>query len=137
MKRLFVCIAVAMLAFTGAAFAQAPAPTMTPPFKVTILVNETDVSGAPGKVFVMLTAEFPPGIGTGRHTHPGDEYGTVLEGSVQTMQAGGEWKTVNAGQSYYVPANVVHETKNNGTVLAKTVNAFVVDKGKPRATPAP
>jgi len=135
MKRLSIA-AIITLAFTGATLAQ-QAPTMTPPFKVTVVVNETDVSGAPGKVFVMLIAEFPPGIGTGRHTHPGDEYGTVLEGSVQTMQAGGEWKTVNAGQSYYVPANIVHETKNNGTVPAKTVNAFVVDKGKPRATPAP
>jgi len=136
MKRLLIPAMLVAFAATSA-LAQAPAPTLAPPFKVTVVVNETDVTGAPGKVFVMLIAEFPPGIGTGRHTHPGDEYGTVLEGSVQTMQAGGEWKTVNAGQSYYVPANVVHETKNNGTVPAKTVNAFVVDKGKPRATPAP
>jgi quercetin dioxygenase-like cupin family protein len=117
---------------------QAPPPTMTPPFKVTVLVAETPVTGAPDRVFVMLTAEFPPGIGTGRHTHPGDEYGTVLEGSVMTRHegpGGGEWKTVNAGQSYYIPANTIHETKNNGTVPARTVNGFVVEKGKPRASP--
>jgi quercetin dioxygenase-like cupin family protein len=58
-----------------------------------------------------------------------------MEGAVMTRQEGGEWKTVETGQSYYVPANIIHETKNVGTAAARTVNAFVVEKGKPRATP--
>ena len=70
----------------------------------------------------MLTTDFPPGVSTGRHIHPRDEYGTLMEGAVMTRQEGGEWKTVNAGQSYYVPANIIHETKNVGTVAAKAVN---------------
>ena len=83
---------------------------------------------------MLLTTDFPPGVSTGRHTHPGDEYGTLMEGAVMTRQDGGEWKTVNAGESYYVPANIVHETKNVGTVAAKAINAFVLEKGKPRVT---
>jgi quercetin dioxygenase-like cupin family protein len=90
--------------------------------------------GVPDKVFMLLTTDFPPGVSTGRHTHPGDEYGTLMEGAVMTRQDGGEWKTVNAGESYYVPANIVHETKNVGTVAAKAINAFVLEKGKPRVT---
>jgi hypothetical protein len=31
----------------------------------------------------------------------------------------------------------VHETKNEGNQPAKTLNAFVLEKGKPRAQPAP
>ena len=103
--------------------------------KVTILIPATPVTGVPDKVFVLLTTEFPPGVSTGRHTHPGDEYGTLLEGAVMTRQEGGEWKTVNAGESYYVPAHIIHETKNVGTVAAKAVNAFVLEKDKPRVTP--
>jgi quercetin dioxygenase-like cupin family protein len=103
--------------------------------KVTILVAETPVTGVSDKVFMLLTTDFPPGVSTGRHTHPGDEYGTLIEGAVMTRQEGGEWRTVNAGQSYYVPANIIHETKNVDTVPAKAVNAFVLEKGKPRVTP--
>ena len=100
-----------------------------------MLVAATPITGVPDKVFVMLTTEFPPGVSTGRHIHPGDEYGTLMEGSVMTRQEGGEWKTVNAGQSYMVPANVIHETKNVGTVKALAVNSFVLEKDRPRVTP--
>ncbi|MEH2528622.1 MULTISPECIES: cupin domain-containing protein [unclassified Bradyrhizobium] len=117
---------------------QAPLPTVTPPpgLKATVLVTETQVTGVPDKVFVLLTAEFAPGSTTRRHTHPGDEYGTVVEGTIVTQQAGGEWKTVTAGESYYVPAWVVHETKNITDKPARTYNAFIIEKGKPRVIPA-
>jgi quercetin dioxygenase-like cupin family protein len=117
---------------------QAPLPTVTPPpgLKATVLVTETQVTGVPDKVFVLLTAEFAPGSTTRRHTHPGDEYGTVVEGTIVTQQAGGEWKTVTSGESYYVPAWVVHETKNITDKPARTYNAFIIEKGKPRVIPA-
>jgi quercetin dioxygenase-like cupin family protein len=130
MRGLLVAIAVFVCFGTAPSHAQ-PASQL----KVTILIPATPVTGVPDKVFVLLTTDFPPGVGTGRHTHPGDEYGTMMEGSVLTRQEGGEWKTVNAGQSYYVPANIIHETKNVGTVAAKAVNAFVLEKDKPRVTP--
>jgi quercetin dioxygenase-like cupin family protein len=117
---------------------QAPLPTVTPPpgLKATVLVTETQVTGVPDKVFVLLTAEFAPGSTTRRHIHPGDEYGTVVEGTIVTQQVGGEWKTVTAGESYYVPAWVVHETKNITDKPARTYNAFITEKGKPRVIPA-
>jgi quercetin dioxygenase-like cupin family protein len=108
-----------------------------PQVKVTMLIPATPVTGVPDKVFVLLTTDFPPGVSTGRHTHPGDEYGTLMEGSVMTRQEGGDWKTVNAGESYFVPANIIHETKNVGLVQAKAVNAFVLEKDKPRVTAVP
>jgi len=32
-------------------------------------------------------------------------------------------------------ALLIHKTKNMGTVAAKAINAFVLEKGKPRLTP--
>jgi len=126
-----VCATVLVLGL-GAAFAQqAQAP------KLNMLVSDSPVTGAPDKVFTLLAAEWAPGVTTGRHTHPGDEHGTVVEGTLVARQDGGEWKTVTAGQSYYVPGGIVHETKNTGNVTAKSYNAFITDKGKPRATPVP
>ncbi len=129
MRRLLVIIASVVCLGTAPLNAQ-PASQL----KVTILVAQTPVTGVPDKVFMLLTTDFPPGVSTGRHTHPGDEYGTLMEGAVMTRQDGGGWKTVSAGESYYVPANIIHETKNVGTVPAKAVNAFVLEKGKPRVT---
>lgn len=130
MRRLFIaCATVLLVGSVSAPAQQGP--------RVNTLVLEAPVTGVPEKVFTLITAEFPPGVTTGRHTHPGDEYGTVVEGSVVTRQDGGEWRTVAAGQSYYVPAGVVHETKNTAERVARTYNGFIIEKGKPRATPVP
>ena len=131
-------LVLALLLVLASTALHAQQPTITPPApgpKITPLVADAQVSGVPDKVFVLLAADWPAGVTTGRHTHPGDEYGTVVEGTLVTRQAEGEWKTVAAGQSYYVPANIVHETKNIGDRPAKSYNAFVLEKGKPRATP--
>jgi quercetin dioxygenase-like cupin family protein len=132
MRRLATVCATALVLASGAVFAQQPqAPKVTP------LMSEAPVTGVPDKVFTLITADWPPGVTTGRHTHPGDEYGTVVEGTLVTRQEGGEWKTVTVGQSYYVPGGVVHETKNEGSAPAKSYNAFITEKGKPRATSVP
>jgi quercetin dioxygenase-like cupin family protein len=123
-----VC-AIALLLGSASALAQQ--------VKVNMLVAEAPVTGIPDKVFTLITTEWLPGVSTGRHTHPGDEYGTVVEGTLVTRQDGGEWKALTTGQSYYVPAGVVHETKNTGDTPAKAYNVFVVEKGKPRVAPAP
>jgi quercetin dioxygenase-like cupin family protein len=106
----------------------ASAPTITPLLKAPL-------TGDPTKETVMIRGDWPPNVSTGRHTHPGDEYGTVIEGTVMSQDEGGEWKTYSAGQSYYKVKGVVHETKT-GDQPAKTLNVFVVEKGKPLAQPA-
>jgi quercetin dioxygenase-like cupin family protein len=113
--------------------AQQP-PAMTPPYKVTPLLKGP-VTGDPNKETIMISVDWPPNVSTGRHTHPGDEYGTVLEGTVTSQDEGGEWKTYSAGQSYHKPTGVVHETKS-GDQPARTLNVFVVEKGKPMVQPA-
>src|SRR5262245_21946307 len=132
MRRLATVCATILVFGSGAVLAQQAQPP-----KLNMLVSESPVTGAPDKLLTLLAPEWAPGVTTGRHTHPGDEYGTVLEGTLVTRQDGGEWKTVTAGQSYYVPGGVVHETKNEGNMTAKSYNAFITEKGKPRATPVP
>jgi quercetin dioxygenase-like cupin family protein len=124
-----VSVAIVLAGYEAALAQQGP--------KVNTLILEQPVSSDPDKVFTLITAEFPPGVSTGRHTHPGDEYGTVVEGAVLTRQDGGDWKIVQTGQSYYIPAGVVHETKCMGDHTARTYNGYILEKGKPRATPAP
>src|SRR5712692_10361879 len=130
MRRLVSVCATVLFIGSGSALAQRGP-------QVNTLVSEAPVTAVPEKVFTLITAEFPPGVGTGRHTHPGDEYGTVAEGSVVTRQDGGEWKTVTAGQSYYVPSGVVHDSKKTRERTTRTYNGFIIEEAKPRATPVP
>ena len=95
------------------------------------------VSGDESKESIIRTVEFAAGASTGRHSHPGDEYATVLEGTLEVRLEGQEPHRVPAGQSYHNPRGVIHETRNVGDVTARTVATFIVDKGKPLTAPAP
>ncbi len=113
----------------GALFAQATGLTRT-------LVGKADVS-VPGREAVVARVEVAPGAKAGRHTHPGDEISYVLEGEATLLVDGAPPKQVKAGESFVVPAGVVHDAHNNGSVAIKLVGVYVVEKGKPLATPAP
>jgi quercetin dioxygenase-like cupin family protein len=75
-------------------------PALAPPYKVTPLLKGP-VTGDPNKETVMIRVDWPPNVSTGRHTHPDDEYGTVLEGTLISQDEGGDWKTYNVGESYH------------------------------------
>ena len=104
-------------------------------FKRTVL-QQADIS-APGHEVITAVGEFQPGASPGRHTHPGEEVSYVLEGSVVLEIAGKPDKTVRAGEAFIIPAGAVHNATNKGTAVAKIVATYIVEKGKPLATPAP
>lgn len=85
---------------------------------------------------VQVVAEFIPGGAAGKHTHPGEELGYVLEGTLQLEVAGQPPRTLNAGEVFFIPAGVVHDGKNIGSGPAKVLATYVVEKGKPVASPA-
>lgn len=95
------------------------------------------VSGDDSKESVIRTVEYAAGASTGRHSHPGDEYATVLEGTLEVRLEGQEPRRVPTGQAYHNPRGVIHETRNVGDATARTVSTYIVDKGKPLTTPAP
>jgi quercetin dioxygenase-like cupin family protein len=93
------------------------------------------LTDAPGKEAVMGIAEVPPGMAAGRHSHFGYELGYVLEGSAVLEIEGEQPKTLNAGDSYVIPAGKVHDAKT-AAGAAKVIAIYIVDQGKPLATPA-
>jgi quercetin dioxygenase-like cupin family protein len=106
-----------------------------PPFKRTVL-QQADIS-VPGHEVVSAVAEFQPGASPGRHTHFGEEIGYVLEGTVSLEQQGKPTVTLGAGQSFLIPAGTIHNATNNGAGVARLLATYIVEKGKPLATPAP
>jgi quercetin dioxygenase-like cupin family protein len=85
---------------------------------------------------VSAIAEFEPGATVGRHTHPGEEAGYLLEGTLVFEQAGKPTVTLKAGETFFVPAGTVHDATNKGSSRARVLATYIVEKGKPLATPA-
>lgn len=129
MKKITLAIGLAALTLTGLVVAQQAGFTRVP-------LQTQDLS-TPGKVVVQARAEFDPGVAAGRHTHPGEEIGYVLEGQLEIMIDGQPPRVVKAGETFFVPAGLIHDGKNNGAGKAKVLATYVVEKGKPVATPAP
>ena len=81
-------------------------------------------------------AEVAPGHASGMHTHPGIETGYVLDGEVLMIVEGQPDRTLKPGDSFVIPSGAKHDVKSVGSVPAKAISVFVVDKSKPLASPA-
>jgi quercetin dioxygenase-like cupin family protein len=120
---------LAVLAACAAVVVLAQAPAI----KRTIL-QRGDVT--PEREAVLGVAEIAAGGSTGRHSHPGIETGYVLEGTTVLAIDGEPPRTLKAGDSYFIPAGRIHDAKAEGGT-ARVIATYVVEKGKPLATPAP
>lgn len=91
--------------------------------------------GTPNREAVLARAEIAPGAGTPRHTHPGEEVAYVLEGTVLLEVEGKPPATLKTGDVFFIPAGQVHAAKNAGAGQAKVLSTYIIEKGKPLATP--
>lgn len=119
-----------MAACAGGAVAQSAPPGI----RRTPLLS-FDVPG-PGYQTVMGTAEIAPGASIGKHTHFGIEAGYVLEGEFVMTVDGQPTRTYRKGEHYMIAAGVPHDAKAHDDG-AKVLATYVVETGKPLATPAP
>lgn len=122
-------------AFCAIAYAQtSPAPAAASSIKRTPL-QTVEVPGTALNA-VTAIAEIAPGASIGRHTHPGPETGYMMDGEMTLMIDGQPARTVKAGESYQIPAGAVHDARS-GEKGAKVLAVYIVEKGKPLASPAP
>ena len=122
-------IGTALALAAGALLAQASGLTR-------VIVGRADVS-VPGREAVVARVEVAPGARAGRHTHPGDEISYVLEGESQLLIDGQPPRIVKAGESFVIPAGTIHDAYNSSDKPVKLIGVYVVEKGKPMASPAP
>ena len=126
--------ALAATLIVGTAASQPPAMTQqTQTIKRTPL-QKFDVPGTAYETVIGI-AEITANATIGRHTHPGPESGYMLEGEMVLMIDGQPEKTLRAGDSYQIPAGAVHDGRS-GSKGAKVIATYVVEKGKPLASPA-
>jgi len=131
MKLLVAALALTFAAGAICEDAKAPAPEV----KRNIL-DRHDQSGVDGKEIVVGTAEFPKGGAIGYHTHDGDEAGYVLKGELVWRVKGQPDKTLKAGDHFFNPRGSAHSLiAAPGGDGGTSYSTWIIDKGKPLATP--
>ena len=127
---------VAALACTNLAVAQQapPAAAAATPAIKRVPLQRFDVPGTAYETVIGL-AEIAANVLIGRHTHPGPESGYVIEGGFELLVEGEAPRLLKAGDSYQVPAGIVHDARA-GAAGAKVIATYVVEKGRPIASAA-
>jgi quercetin dioxygenase-like cupin family protein len=126
---------VAMAVVLGLAGIQASRAQQEPSVKRTVLLKQD--TSVPGREAVMALVELPPGSTEGRHTHPGEVFAYVLDGTLILDVEGQPTKTVKAGEVFSIAAGQIHQGSNKSDAPVRLSAVFFVEKGKPMTTKAP
>src|SRR5437016_5008203 len=91
---------------------------------------------AAGYETLLVEAEIEAGVTVGRHTHPGVESAYVLEGGFELPIQGQDTRMLKAGDAFQIPPNTPHAGGKPGSAKSRILITYVVEKGKPLASPA-
>jgi quercetin dioxygenase-like cupin family protein len=72
-----------------------------------------------------------------RHTHPGIESSYVLEGGFELPVQGQPTRMLKAGDGFQIPPETPHAGGKPGDKKSRLATTYVVEKGKPLASPVP
>lgn len=137
-KLITMIAALVTMVMTDLASAQQPAGTATTPpmapIKRTIL-QKADVPGTNLEI-IYATVEISAGFKAGRHNHPGVVMAQIIDGDFWLQLDGQPEQVLRVGESLTIPDRAVH---NEGAPdkPVKLNAIYVVEKGKPLASPAP
>ena len=93
----------------------------------------SQLEGAEGTEVIISRVTLPPHSTLPKHTHPGEEFAYVLEGTVTLWQDGKDEIVFKAGEVGKVPLNQVHTAitaEEGATILVFRVH----ETGKPERT---
>jgi quercetin dioxygenase-like cupin family protein len=99
------------------------------------ILSQTD-GPAPGYETLLVEATIEAGVPLGRHTHPGIESTYVLEGGFELPIQGQETRIIKAGDAFQIPPDTPHAGGKAGDAKSRILITYVVQKGKPLASPA-
>jgi quercetin dioxygenase-like cupin family protein len=133
----FVSCAICAIAsdlVVGEAEAQTTPPASTSGVTRKILSQQDGPT--PGYVTMLVEATIEAGVPVGRHTHPGIESAFVLEGGFELPVAGQPTRMLKPGDGFQIPPNTPHAGGKPGDARSRVLITYVVEKGKPLASPA-
>ena len=125
----------AICAITGFIATDASAQGAAPSGGVTRnILSKTDGPAA-GYETLLVEAIIEAGVPVGRHTHPGIESAYVMEGGFELPIQGQDTRMLKPGDGFQIPANTPHAGGKPGTAKTRLIITYLVEKGKPLASP--
>ena len=83
---------------------------------------------------VQVRTEIPCGVASGWHTHPGEEVGYIIAGTVQMEIRDHPTLTLLAGDGFLIPPRVPHNALDLGPETGVMLSTYLVETGQPIAT---
>lgn len=91
-------------------------------------------SSVPGREFVQVATEIPPGVESGWHFHPGEEVGYILAGDVEMQVEGRPTVVLKAGDGFLIPPRTPHNAHDLGPETGRMLSTYLVETGQPLST---
>lgn len=91
-------------------------------------------SSIPGRDIVQVLTEIPVGVASGWHTHPGEEVGYLIAGTVQMEIKGQPTLLLNAGDGFLIPPRTPHNALDLGPDTGMMLSTYLVETGEPVST---
>jgi quercetin dioxygenase-like cupin family protein len=93
-------------------------------------------SSIPGRDIVQVRTEIPAGVASGWHTHPGEEVGYIVAGTVQMEIAGLTTLVLHPGDGFLIPPGVPHNALDLGPDTGQMLSTYLVEAGEPLSSVA-
>jgi quercetin dioxygenase-like cupin family protein len=90
----------------------------------------------PGYMTLLVEATIDAGTTVARHTHPGIESSFVMEGGFELPIQGQATRMLKAGDAFQIPPETPHAGGKPGDAKSIILITYIVEKGKPLASPA-
>ena len=102
---------------------------------VTRTILSTQELPGTGYVVIHVAAEIAAGAIVARHTHPGIESATILDGEGELMVEGQPARMLKSSDGFQVPPVTPHGLRNGARPM-RISSVYTVEKGEPLASPA-
>jgi quercetin dioxygenase-like cupin family protein len=91
-------------------------------------------SSIPGRAIVQVLTEIPVGVASGWHTHPGEEVGYILDGTVRMEIEGHPTLHLETGHGFLIPPGTPHNATDLGPGTGMMLSTYLVDPDRPLAS---
>src|SRR5213078_2762958 len=129
------CAICGITAFAAAQSSAQGAPPAATAGVTRKILSQTD-GPTPGYVTLLVEATIDAGVPVARHTHPGVESAYVMEGGFELPIQGQAARMLKPGDGFQIPPETPHAGGKPGDAKSRILITYVVEKGKPLASPA-
>ncbi|MGO4300100.1 cupin domain-containing protein [Leifsonia sp. RAF41] len=96
-------------------------------------VQRADSSIA-GRVIVQVLTEIPEGVESGWHTHPGEEVGYIMAGTVEMRIRDRDTLLLHTGDGFLIPPDTPHNARDLGPGTGRMLSTYIVSPDRPLAS---